>query len=242
MAKEILRKLVRRAFRGVGFDLIRYDSVNHPVARRIKLISHHGINLIFDVGANVGQYGEHVRESGYRGRIVSFEPVVSSYQALVQVASADPLWETSNVALGDFDGQSEINIAGNTFSSSLLDMLPAHEKSAPESAYIRKETIMVRKIDSIIDNYRREHDRIYLKIDTQGFEKNVIEGAGKSLTNIVGVQMEVSLVPLYKDETLLADMINFMNTKGFTLMSIEPGFSDAGTGQLLQVDCLFFQG
>lgn len=240
MIKEMLRKVVRRTLRGVGFDLIRYNSVNHPVARRMKLINHHGINLIFDIGANVGQYGAHIRESGYRGRIISFEPVSSSYQTLARVASADPLWETANVALGNFDGQSEINVAGNTFSSSLLDMLPAHEKSAPESAYIRKETIMVRKIDSIINDYRHEHDKIYLKIDTQGFEKNVIEGAGKSLADIVGIQMEVSLVPLYKDETLLADMIDFMNTRGFTLMSVEPGFSDAATGQLLQVDCLFF--
>lgn len=239
---KMFRKFVKQAFRRVGFDLIRYNSVKHPVGRRLKLIDHHGIDLIFDIGANAGQFGRNIRELGYRGRIVSFEPVSSAYGRLIENASSDPLWETDNIALGNFDGESAINLAGNSFSSSLLNMLPMHENNAPESVYVGREKISVRKIDSIFSKYRRPDDKVYLKIDTQGFEKKVIEGAEQSLKDIIGVQMEVSLVPLYQGETLLADMIGFMSDKGFLLMSLEPGFSDVSTGRLLQVDCLFFRG
>lgn len=237
----MLRSLIRKSLRSVGFDLIRFNSISHPEARRIKLIVQHGITLMFDVGANAGQYGEHIRELGYRGRIVSFEPLTSAYKQLVEKIATDPLWDKANIALGDYDGEAEINIAGNSFSSSILDMLPVVAQSAPGSGYIGKEKITVRRIDSIIDKYRKSDDRIFLKIDTQGFEKNVIEGAERSYKDIVGVQMEVSLVPLYKDETLLAEMVNFMMKRGYTLMSLEPGFSNPDTGQLLQVDCIFFR-
>jgi FkbM family methyltransferase len=237
----MLRTLVKRSFRRFGYDLIRYKSVNHPLARRMALIDHYGINLVIDVGANAGQFGMHMRELGYRQRIASFEPVSSTYQDLVRAASHDSQWETDCIALGDFDGESEINLTRNSFSSSILDMLPAIESSAPELANIGKERIVVRTLDSVIDKYRRSHDRIYLKIDTQGFEKNVIVGAEQSLRDVIGVQMEVSLVPLYKGETLLSEMVGFMTGKGYTLMSLEPGYGKPDTGQLLQCDCVFFR-
>jgi hypothetical protein len=81
----------------------------------------------------------------------------------------------------------------------------------------------------------------YMKIDTQGFEKNVIEGAKESLKDIKGLQLELSMVELYQGETLVTDMINYIEDKGFTLYSLEPGFYDTKSGQLLQVDGIFYR-
>ena len=201
----------------------------------------HKIGLVFDVGANIGQYSKYLRESGYNGRIVSFEPLTSAFGILSGIAKRDLKWETANIAIGNYDGKATINISSNSYSSSILEMLPSHLQSAPESKYIDTEEISIVKFDSILDEYWHGVENIYLKIDTQGYEKYVIDGAESSLKNIIGVQMEVSLIPLYKDELLLPDMLSFMYRKGYILMSIEPGFMDPTTGQLLQVDCIFFK-
>lgn len=234
-------KSIRTLIRGYGYDVVKYNHRCNPIARRVKLLSQYKIDLVFDVGANTGQYATNLRSLGYRGRIVSFEPLTSAYKSLVRLANEDALWETVNVALGDQDGKVEINIAGNSQSSSILDMLPSHTISAPDSAYVGKEEINIQKIDTIIDKYKRPGNQLYLKIDAQGYEKTIIKGAENSLDKITGIQLEVSLIPLYKDEALLADMVDYMSTKNYTLMSLEPGYGDPSTGQLLQVDCIFFR-
>jgi FkbM family methyltransferase len=199
------------------------------------------INLIFDVGANEGQFAKQMRTSGYDKRIVSFEPLSAAFVGLLEHTKTDPLWEAANCALGDYNGKAEINISANSWSSSLLDMLQTHEDVAPDSKYIGKETINITTIDSIIENYRRPKDRLFLKIDTQGFGQKVLDGAEQSLEQILGIQMEMSLVPLYKDEPLLGDIIVYLYRKGYTLMSIEPEYFDSSTGQQMQINGLFFR-
>ena len=80
-----------------------------------------------------------------------------------------------------------------------------------------------------------------MKIDTQGFEKNVLEGSINSLKYINGIQIELSLKPLYKGSLLYLDMIKYMKRYNFELVSLENGFSDHKTGELLQVDGIFFK-
>jgi FkbM family methyltransferase len=236
-----MRNMIRSFLRNRGYDVVSYDPVNHPVARRQKLMEQHRIDLVFDVGANTGQYAMHLRNIGYHGKIVSFEPLSSAYKALESNSKNDPLWDTVNIALGNQEGTAIINIANNSQSSSILDMLPDHVRAAPESAYVGKEEIVIRTMDSIFNDYRKPSNNVYLKIDAQGFERNIVEGAGRSLENILGIQLEVSLVPLYAGETLFAEMIEFMSEKGYVLMSIEPTYGNSDTGQLLQADCVFFR-
>jgi FkbM family methyltransferase len=204
------------------------------------LLSNNDISVVFDVGANSGQYGKMLRESGYRGRIVSFEPLTTAYKYLVNNARHDPNWQTVNVALGNFDGKTIINISANSWSSSLVDILPTHLKIFPDSVYVGREEITVRKLDSIISEYDVGKDNIYLKIDTQGYERKVLEGAESSLSNIIGVEVESSLIPLYQDELLLPEMLSFMNIRGYTLLSVDPALINPSTGQVLQIDCIFF--
>lgn len=153
----------------------------------------------------------------------------------------DNNWLVNNYALGNEDIKSMINVAGNSFSSSILNMLPTHLKSEPESIYIAQEEIEIKKIDSIFNSFCNKEDRVMIKIDTQGYEKNVIDGATESLNNIKIIQLEMSILPLYENEILFIEMINYLDKKGFQLFSLENGFSDLTTGQLLQVDGIFVQ-
>jgi len=234
-----INKIIHNIARKLGFDILRYEPQTHPLARRKKILDTYDINLIFDVGANVGQYGTELREIGFKGRIVSFEPLGFVYKELSAKAEKDDLWDVHNFALGDKEETAQINIAGNSFSSSLLDMLPSHIKSAPESEYTGKEEIRIRTLDSIHPSLSSQADRVYLKIDTQGYERSVLQGGMESLKTIDTIQLEMSLTPLYKDELPFNEMYDLLYGYGYRLIAVEPGFTDEHTGQLLQLDGIF---
>lgn len=232
-------KAIRKAVRRFGWDIIRYVPGGHPIARREKLLQQYGINVVFDVGANIGQYGKELREINYRGKIISFEPLITAFEKLTAVAKNDNLWEVYNYALGDVNGEMKINVAVNSFSSSIMDMLPSHLEFAPESKYVGKQDINIKMLDSVFRSICQKSDNVFLKIDTQGFEKNVLEGAKNSLPFIDTVQIEMSLIPLYRDGLLFDEMCGFLKSLGYLLVSMEPAFTDERTGQLLQVDGIF---
>lgn len=225
--------------RAAGYDLVSYRPLSHGLARRARILSSHGINLIFDVGANIGQYAQQMRDIGYSGRIVSFEPVAEAYASLCQTARGQPAWQTVNIALGDRDEQQEIRVAGNLQSSSLLDMLPEHLEAAPDSACRSVQMVEVRRLDTVFDQYCGKGERVFLKVDAQGFERRIIDGSAACLDRILGVQLEASMIPLYRDETLFPDMIGLMAARQFRLVSVDTTFVDAQSGEVLQVDCLF---
>jgi FkbM family methyltransferase len=223
---------LRKIFGMGSSDLAESKPLSDILLQKLKLISKHRIRLVLDVGANTGQFANQIRSIGYKGRLISFEPLGSAYRKLAETAKSDPLWETFHFALGSENTKGKINISANSWSSSILDMLPSHLKSAPESAYIGKEEIVIRRLDSVFPDICKNEDGIYMKIDTQGYEKQVLEGTGNVLENIDIIQLEMSLVPLYKDEMLFSEMHDLLYQKGYV-------FSDPETGQLLQVDGTF---
>ena len=234
-----IARAVRRFLQARGLDLVRYEPGTHALARRARLLRAYGVGVVLDVGANVGQYGTQLRDIGYSGRIVSFEPVRAAFRRLSAVADADGSWTALNCALGDFDGRTEIHVAGNSQSSSIFSMLPAHLVSEPASRYVASEEIEVSRLDSRFQELGIGANNVLLKIDTQGFEKRVLDGADESLKTIQTIQLEMSLVPLYDGEVLFDEMYQLIQSKGFHLVSIETNFADQQTGRLLQFDGIF---
>ena len=233
--KATIRKLIRR----FGLDLHRYSPQADPTRRRTLLLAQYRVDLVLDVGANVGQFGVELRRAGYHGKIVSFEPLSSAFQQLAIRAATDPAWIAHDFALSDRDATAVLNVAGNSVSSSLLGMLATHSKSAPESVYVASERVTTRRLDGIIATLASSGASVYLKIDAQGAELKVLEGARESLSRIDTLELELSLVPLYEGGPLLPDMMALLAAKGYDLVGLEPGFSDARTGRLLQVDGIF---
>lgn len=223
----------------LGAQVTRYPG--GCVQRRIKLINYFGINKILDVGANSGQFALEMRSIGFKGKIISFEPLSIVFRELVKNSRHDESWTAVNCALGDADAEAVINVAGNINSSSLLSMHQNHEKSSPGSKFIGKENILIKKLDSIFHDYYEENDSVYLKLDTQGFEKRALDGAERSLKYIKGIQIEMSLVPLYEGSLLFPEMKQFLESQGYELYSLESGFTDPESGRLLQVDGIFFR-
>ena len=199
------------------------------------------VDLVLDVGANIGQYAMRLREFGYRGRIVSFEPLSTAFKSLEQACASDAGWEAVPVALGGAPGKATLHVSSNSWSSSLLEMLPGLVEAAPESAFVGAEEVTVQTLAWALDKYRENTEATFLKLDVQGSERAIIEGAGDWLQRLAGIQIELSLAPLYQGESLYLEMIALLSAKGFVLMDLEPGYRDPGSGQLLQVDGIFFR-
>lgn len=236
---SVARTGLRRLLRRFGVDLVRYPQ-SHPAHRRVRLLRHHHIDLVLDVGANDGGYVRQLRELGFQGRVVSFEPLAGPYARLRQAAAADARWTTVNVALGDGRRASTMNVAANSASSSFLAMEEAHRRAAPYATYVGTEDVEVTRLDDVFDRYDNG-DAAFLKMDVQGYEREVLGGGGRTLSRVRGAQVEMSLVPLYEGSWLLADVLGFFATSGFELVSLEPGFHEHATGRLLQVDGIFMR-
>ena len=237
-----MKSFIKQMLHRVGFELRRFSVEQSENARFISMLRTHNVNLIFDVGANAGQFGVLLREIGFDGKIISFEPLSDARESLLNISRNDPMWQIAlQTAIGEENGEIEIQIAGNSQSSSVLDMLDTHVRAAPDSKYIGKEKVALRKLDSIAPDYMDSNSIAFIKIDTQGYETQVMNGAKKLMSQIVGLQVEISLVPLYKGQCLFDEMLKKLKNDGFELWSISTVFSDPNTAQLLQVDATFFR-
>ncbi len=237
-----IKRLVRKSIRSAGWDIKRFDPLSSEATQLARQLSVHRIDVVFDVGANTGQFAERLRDAGFPGRIVSFEPSTAAHLTLSQHAQRDANWTIApRMALGDHNGTITLNIAGNSASSSVLPMLPSHATAAPESRYIGSETVDLRTLDSVSAGFVTKTERIFLKLDVQGFEYQVLQGAAQFINRVAGIQIELSLVPLYDGEHLFDPMLHNLEARGYELWSVVPGFVDPATSRLLQLDAIFFR-
>ncbi len=240
-----VKRNIHKFLRSVGYQCSRIepDFLEDYLVRQQKLFNNFAIDTLFDVGANVGKYGKLMRqEIDFKGKIISFEPMSYEFSQLSALTQEDSLWEAENFALGKENGKGEIQIAGNSVCSSLLPMLPSVVEVCGDGAtYVGKEEISVKTLDSIFNEYYTGDEKVFLKIDTQGYEQAVLEGALSSLPNILGLQVELSFIRFYDGDILFNEMIKYIDNLGFKLMSIEPLLDDPKTGRQLQVDGLFFR-
>ena len=232
---------LRSILRNSGREVVHYDVLHFPELYKQNLLQLRKITQVLDVGGNLGQTGEELREGGYRGKVASFEPLSKPFEVLAAKAKADGNWTAENYALGDAPRTAEINVSGFAASSSFLPMADRHTSIVPESAYTGTETVKIETLDSIFNQFVLPADRTMLKIDTQGYEMSVLLGARESLPKIDIVQLEVSTVLLYKGQPKYYEVMKFLDEAGFDLANIIPAFYDGKTAQFLQADAIFIR-
>ncbi|HLT01499.1 MAG TPA: FkbM family methyltransferase, partial [Geminicoccaceae bacterium] len=151
-----LQRLARR----LGYDLTPRRKAKTPGGQLVAVLEHFGITCVLDVGANVGQYGAMLRAWGWRGRIVSFEPQGAAHAALARRAGADPAWQVAPpMALGRRTGEVELEVSAESDMSSLLPQSALLRRISPSSAVLRKERVLLRRIDEAAPPYLRPDDR-----------------------------------------------------------------------------------
>lgn len=207
-----------------------------------RLLVSRGVTLFLDVGANVGQTGLGLRRAGYRGRIVSFEPLAECFAKLEQTSGSDPLWQAFHLALGETSDNAEIGVSKNLQSSSLLPVTQHYVEAYYRNAYTRHEVTRVERLDTLLPDLARPDDVIHLKMDTQGYERFVLAGASGVIDRIYSVRMEVAVAEMYEREMILPQAITMMTGLGFLLIDATPAFRDPRSGELLHLDLLFRRG
>lgn len=237
-----IEKIIRKTFQVFGLDLKRISVNTSPSLQLWRSLEYFNIDTVLDIGANVGQFACDLRTAGYYGNIVSFEPLPDAHQMLVKASTADALWDVHELgAIGDFDGELNINISDNSVSSSILPMLKLHSDAEKSSFYVDKVKVPISRLDSIAKPYINNSQSYFIKIDTQGYEWKVLDGAKEVLSNAQGVLCELSLVPLYEGQHLWMEIIERMENEGFVLWSFVSGFTDPRDGKTLQVDAIFYR-
>ena len=199
------------------------------------------IDLVLDVGANKGQFARKIR-SFYSGDIYSFEPVSSIFEQLAAAAASDPKWHVYNYALGSEESTQTINISDATVFSSLLktnDYCATH--FGAESLGIKEETISVRRLDEVLDAIVPgiESKRIFVKMDTQGYDSEVFNGLGNKLKHVIALQSEVSLIPIYEGMSHWTESISTYESHGFGVAGMFPVNRDAW--RVIEYDCLMIK-
>ena len=238
--RRVIHRTLKRGGQLLGLDVRWY--IPRPEHALSTLLELYGVDTVFDIGANIGNSGEYLRNIGFKGRIVSFEPVTDQYRRLEQQAARDPRWFCEQLAIGDTRTELEINVSGGGGSaSSFLVMTDTIKENAPELRYTGRERVRVETIDSLIDRYYPEGDRLFLKLDVQGYERKVLDGAAQSLHRVVGMKIELSLVSSYENEVLIYDMLPHLYGLGFRLHGIEAAWSNRETQEVYQVDGFLFR-
>lgn len=241
MSKTSIRSSIRRLLRKLGWEVQRFEHANVEQQVLKNILRATGANVVLDVGANIGQYGDLLFESGFDGTLISFEAIPSVHQQLSRHAMTKrEQWQVAPcAALGSKRGQIDINVSANSVSSSILPMCETHLDAAPESRYVDKQTVAVDRLDALALEFIPASAVMLLKVDTQGYELEVLKGATGLLQSVAAIQIELSLTPLYEGAPTFVEMIDFMASTGYDLFSIVPGFRDQRSGRLLQVDGFF---
>jgi FkbM family methyltransferase len=203
----------------------------------IDFIEDRQIDLVIDVGANIGQFGESLRDGGYQGRIVSFEPIESAFQTLAKKAAADSKWEVHHCGLGAAAGTASLHVSELSVFSSILDMTSAAGFHDSRMAVDHTEEISIQTLDEVAAKLTGQ---ILLKIDTQGYERQVIEGGRQTIPRLLGILLELPIIHVYDGEWSFHEALKFMAGMGFVPAQIQPvGYHGTDKVSAVEFDCLF---
>jgi FkbM family methyltransferase len=239
-------------FRRFGVDVVRWSATGyqgdlrelHETSYQTELRSGYRAelrrlfddtrpDLLVDVGGNRGQFVRDARASGYMGEVVSFEPVAATASALREYANTDPLWTVETCGLGDREECRAIQIPAADDLASFLKPTDRGLAVLPDLADTRVETVEVRRLDDALGD---RGSRIFLKIDTQGWDMHVLRGASSVFERIVAVQIELALDPLYEGADDYLGTLGWLRDAGFAPTAYFPVL--VAGGRLYEIDCL----
>lgn len=228
---SLLRGLADALGNRFGVEIFRREGTGDWIEKRFvgQLLSALQVDCVFDVGANRGQHGEFLRRAGYRGLILSFEPGITPYQELEATARRDGNWHTFNMALGQVDGTLPMNVMKIDVFSSFR--APSEDEDASLSADNQVERVVdvpVARLEGLFDDLASKHAfrRPFLKMDTQGYDLEVLRGAGAATGRFVGLSSEIAIRRLYKDSPSMLDSIAAIVDSGFSFVNLLPVHPD----------------
>lgn len=226
---------------------LRPDNAEYPPFTSEPMLPHQrrrillrDCDVVLDVGANEGQYGRWLRSFGYNGRIISFEPMTDVFERLLAATADDPNWECHNLALGATAFEADVQVAENSIGSSLYPPSNQHLRLVPDAKTIRREPARFRPLADLWTELGCDGRDVYLKIDVEGYEREVLAGAVPILSKVRYIELEMSVTEMYKNAPLFHEYLPLLLDLGFHTVALEQNHGDdPDTGQMMMVDGIF---
>lgn len=224
---------IRSDFKLPGTLLKLFSDFFHRIYLR-DVLKQLRIDCVLDVGANRGVFARSLRRIGYEGHIICFEPNLAAFLLLSEQFKGDPLWKGLNIALGSQDTRKAFNIAESSNMSSFLN--PKHD----DLVITDVTEVEVRRLDSIFDDLLKslESPRVFMKLDTQGYDLEVIEGAENCIEEILGLQSEISVEPIYENMPHYLESLKVYESLGFQLINLFIVLLNRKFDNIVEYDCL----
>jgi len=265
-----MKKLLRSIIRYLGFEAVHYSSDPILISflktyneLRLKstnsqdwtlnlsrlsslcylrqTLQNNNIDLLIDVGANRGQFALEARRLGYKGEIISFEPISANNIFLNRLASQDNKWKICPYALGSERKELVLNIYNDDSFSSFYEINEVAKQSFGSLVNLdRTENVQIYTMDEVATSLGITKDRrIFLKTDTQGHDSEVIIGAKQTLNYVIGILTEATITSLYNSSSTLEDLIGLLLPMGFSHGGMFPISYIIDTLKLIELDCYF---
>jgi FkbM family methyltransferase len=225
------------------FQLVRMSHLyqHWEIEHLKKFFSHFEVDCVFDVGANYGQYAQMLRKKvGYKGQIVSFEPIPDAVEILRELSKGDALWSVEHIALSDADGSQKFHIMESSQFSSLST--PRHD----ETGLFQDKNTVREEIDvttwTLGTAFREMHKRYkpqrpFLKMDTQGYDVSIVRAGQDVMQEFVGLQSELAIRKLYAHSVDFVSALEIYRDSGFTLSAFVPN-NGGHFPLLIELDCI----
>lgn len=235
-----LKKIFRKGIRFFGFDVIKFPPQNNFDKRLVEILNETQVDLILDIGANRGQFGQKIISSGYSKKLLSFEPVSTVYELLKKNAKQFSNWYVyERCCIGDQEGENYINVSNLTGNSSVLD-IKSTQYNVKNSHYVSKENVKQITLETLNEEQLlMNSNRVFVKMDIQGFEHYVLFCLEKVNYSIVGFYIELSLVKLYDNQEDYLYICNFLKKHGYDLVFVEP--ESVRAGRMIQFNGVFLK-
>jgi FkbM family methyltransferase len=249
-AEEALTRSAKRTLWRGGYVLFRLRHRRAPAnadpleatSRGVMLralLDRLAVNCVIDVGANDGGYGRQLRDLGYRGHIVSVEPVPTTFAQLERTVAGDDRWRAHRLALGSDRGVATLHVTRSSNFSSFLQPSTFALDYFAGSAIDREEQVRMERLDDVFGDLTAHvpSPRVLLKTDTQGWDLEVLAGARNSLDRVVALQTEMSVQSVYDGSVSWLEALQIIGGLGFRPANLSTVTRDAALG-IVELDGL----
>ena len=234
--------MIARVAGALGYELIPRRKLRQPCQQLVLTLERHAVDAVIDIGANRGQFASRLRGAGWAGPILSIEPIPELRAALAHLARNDAFWEVAPaMALGETGGEVALEVSAEDDMSSTLRQSPLLRSISPSSAVLRRIIVPQHRLDELALVRDRPWRRLFVKIDVQGAEPAVLSGMEGLWDRVVGLQLEMALLPLYEGERPWLETIEDLATRGFAPYLLVPGYFARALGRQVQVDGVFYR-
>jgi FkbM family methyltransferase len=224
-----INQILRRKFKiEIHKTLIDFEET------RYKLLLNSSVTLLIDGGANEGQYASRVRKSGYSGSILSIEPYSVAFEKLKSLSQHDDKHKVLNCALGSSKREAKLHLSSNSGMSSSLYLPMKHLEFFPTVKFEADEIVNVVTLDELVEG---QNEKVFLKLDVQGSELEILESITACLPMIVAMEIEITLQPMYEGESTIGKILTQIESMGFYVFTINQ-FAKDENGQVTYFDLI----